>query len=673
MSAEAKRANLQIRTKIFSGFGCVIAILAIVGGVGLIALGQVGDSVGVGARRTQVLNAVSEIELRFAFVRRYVQEYVLSGDPDVAAHGDAALADARTAIDAAAPQMVAPANLAKIQSISETARAYAQSFEKVKALTNEARMSQREVLDPSGLKLREDFDRLAATATLAENNDARLLALAGVEALMAARLDANKAIARHDDAQAKKAEETFAQLHQALKAIEPAARDAALKPLFDDITALTAKYTDTFHHMLALTKDTGTLINGDILAAGERIRTASEALKQDIHEQQALAEADVLHTISLFRMLSLALVVTGLGLGGAFAVLTARGILRPLIGMTAAMAQLAAGDHAVDVPARDNTDEIGAIARAVEVFKQNAIQATKLAAEKTATQATREQRTARIETLTVAFDAKVVELVGQVSTAATELQATAQSMTATAGQTTQQATSVAAAAEQASVNVQTVATASEELASSIAEIARQVAQSATIAGKAKDDAARTDRVVQALAEGAQKIGEVVGLISSIAGQTNLLALNATIEAARAGDAGKGFAVVASEVKNLATQTAKATEDIARQIAQIQSVTKEAVTSIQAIGSTIGEVSEIAASIAAAVEEQGSATQDIARNVQQASAGTQEVTLNITGVSAGANDTGAAAGQVLGAAGELSRQAEQLRGVVDQYIAGVKAA
>jgi len=673
MSADAKRTSLTIRTKIFSGFGCLIAILAIIGGVGLIALGQVGDSVRVGAGRTQVFNAVSEIELRFAFVRRYVQEYVLSGDPDVAAHGDAALADARAAIDAAAPQMVASANLAKIQTISETARTYARSFEKVKTLTNEARVSQHEALDPSGLKLREDFDHLVAAASRSGNHDARLLALAGVEVLMAARLDANKAIARHDEAQATKAEETFAQLHQALKAIEPAARDGDLKPLFDEITVLTAKYTDTFHHMLALTQDIGTLVNGDILAAGESIRTGSDALKQAIHEQQALAEADVLHTISLFRMLSLALVAAGLGLGSAFAVFTARGILRPLTGMTVAMSRLAAGDHAVEVPARDNTDEIGAMARAVEVFKQNAVQAETLAAEKTATQAMRDQRSTRIQTLTVAFDAKVVDLVGQVSTAAAGLQATAQSMTATASETTQQAASVAAAAEEASLNVQTVAAASEELASSIAEIARQVAQSARIAGKAKDDAARTDSVVQALAEGAQKIGEVVGLISSIAAQTNLLALNATIEAARAGDAGKGFAVVASEVKSLATQTAKATEDIARQITQIQTVTREAVTSIQGIGSTIGEISEIAAAIAAAVEEQGSATQDIARNVQQASAGTQQVTSNITGVSAGANDTGAAAGRVLGAAGELSRQAEQLRGVVDQYIEGVKAA
>ena len=284
-----------------------------------------------------------------------------------------------------------------------------------------------------------------------------------------------------------------------------------------------------------------------------------------------------------------------------------------------------------------------------------------------------EQRSNSIDVLAQGFEAKAGQLVGQVASAATELRTTAECMTGTASEAQHQATNIAAAAEEASVNVQTVAAAAEQLASSITEISRQVAQSAKVAGKAREDARRTDGVVQALSEGAQKIGEVVDLISDIAGQTNLLALNATIEAARAGDAGKGFAVVASEVKSLATQTAKATDDIAHQIAQIQTATKDAVDSIRGIGATIGEISEIAAGIAAAVEEQGSATQEIARNVQQAAAGTQEVSSNIVGVSKGAGDTGAAANQVLGAAGELSKQAEQLRSEVSGFIIGVKAA
>ena len=287
--------------------------------------------------------------------------------------------------------------------------------------------------------------------------------------------------------------------------------------------------------------------------------------------------------------------------------------------------------------------------------------------------AEREQRTKRLDVLLRGFEEQTAGLVAIVASASTELEATARAMSATTGETTQQAINVAAAVEEASVNVQTVASAAEELSASISEIARQVAQSSEIADQAVQDANRTDNIVKTLAEVAQKIGDVVGLISTIAGQTNLLALNATIEAARAGEAGKGFAVVASEVKNLANQTAKATDDISQQVAQIQLATKEAVAAIEAITRTIGEVSRIAASIAAAVEEQGAATQEIARNVHEAAAGTQLVSANIVGVSRGAADTGAAASQVLDAAGELSRQAERLCGDVQQFISGVKAA
>jgi methyl-accepting chemotaxis protein len=285
----------------------------------------------------------------------------------------------------------------------------------------------------------------------------------------------------------------------------------------------------------------------------------------------------------------------------------------------------------------------------------------------------RQQRGNRVDALLRDFESTTGTIVSTVDSAATELRTTAQTLSNTTDQTTAQASGVAAAVEEASVNVQTVASAAEELSSSIAEIARQVAQSASIAGKAVEDARRTDTIVKTLAGGAQKIGDVVGLISSIAGQTNLLALNATIEAARAGDAGKGFAVVASEVKNLANQTAKATGDISAQIAEIQAATTEAVQAISTIAQTIDELSRIAASIATSVEEQGAATQEIARNVQEAASGTQEVSTNIVGVSRGAQEAGAAASHVLEAAGELSKRAKQMHVDVEQFISAVKAA
>jgi len=271
------------------------------------------------------------------------------------------------------------------------------------------------------------------------------------------------------------------------------------------------------------------------------------------------------------------------------------------------------------------------------------------------------------------FEATASRIVGVVAAAATQLQSTARGLNESAGRTTQQVVNVASGAEEASVNVQTVASAAEQLTASIAEISRRVSDSSRVSAKVAEDAKRTDGVVRALAEGAQRIGDVVGLISTIAGQTNLLALNATIEAARAGDAGKGFAVVASEVKNLATQTGKATEDIRQQIAQIQAATREAVESIQGIASTIEEVSQIATSISSAVEQQGAATQEIARNVEQAAAGTRDVTSNISGVQTGVAETSNSAAQVLAASGQLATQAEGLRHEITRFISDMKAA
>eukprot|EP01037_Dinobryon_pediforme_P001339 gene1339-1356_t len=271
------------------------------------------------------------------------------------------------------------------------------------------------------------------------------------------------------------------------------------------------------------------------------------------------------------------------------------------------------------------------------------------------------------------FESSIGRLAGAMAAGSTAMQDTATGMSEIAATTNLQAAAVAASAGEASAGVQTVAAAAEELSASILEISRQMAQSTRITGKAVEDARRTDTIVQALAEGAKRIGDVVQLITDIAAQTNLLALNATIEAARAGDAGKGFAVVASEVKNLAGQTAKATEDIGAQIRQIQDATGEAVLAIQAIGTTIEEVNLIAANIAVAVEEQGAATAEIARSVQQTAASTQDVTVTIAGVGQSANDTGAASGRVLNAANVLSSQADQLNSEVRRFVTGIRAA
>ncbi len=360
-------------------------------------------------------------------------------------------------------------------------------------------------------------------------------------------------------------------------------------------------------------------------------------------------------------------------LGGGALLFFVRRTFRPLGRLRVAMIELANGKLDAAVPMLQRADEIGRMGQAVQVFKDNMISADQLATERASEQVVKEQRTVRLEGLVRGFESKVGTMVGLLASGSTELEATAQSMSSTAARTNSQASTVASAAEEAGMGVSTVAAAAEELSASIGEISRQMSQSSRITGQAVSDARRTDGIVRALAESAERIGHVVGLITNIAGQTNLLALNATIEAARAGDAGKGFAVVASEVKNLASQTAKATEEIGTQIAQIQSSTKEAVDAIRGITGTIEEVSSIAVSIAAAVEEQGAATAEIARNVQQTARSASDVTVNIGGVSQAATETGAAAGQVLSAATDLSRQAERLTSEVGSFIAEVRAA
>jgi len=375
-------------------------------------------------------------------------------------------------------------------------------------------------------------------------------------------------------------------------------------------------------------------------------------------------------------MMLVAEIVIGLMAAGIAAILFfffAQRVVTPVAELSKSVERLAKRDYKAEIPETHRNDEIGALAKAVLVFKESMIEGDRLAAEQRKEQETKERRAKAMAEAVAEFETAIGAVVKTVSSAATEMQAAAQAMTATAEETTRQATAVAAASEQASSNVQTVATAGEELSSSIAEIGRQVNQSAEIAAKAVTEAGQTDQKVQGLADSAQKIGEVVTLIQDIAAQTNLLALNATIEAARAGEAGKGFAVVASEVKSLATQTAKATEEIAGQIGAIQGATKQSVEAIKGIGHTITQINEISTTIASAVEEQGAATQEIARNVQQAAKGTEEVSENISGVTKAAGETGAAATQVLGAAGELAKQAETLREQVDAFLSKVRAA
>jgi methyl-accepting chemotaxis protein len=423
-------------------------------------------------------------------------------------------------------------------------------------------------------------------------------------------------------------------------------------------------------------EETGTLRVFTPIALGQTGKPWSVLIS--VPKQVVMAEADQLKAAlgqrassSISWQIVTGLVVTVLAIGVMWIV--AAGVARPVVAMTSAMKKLAGGDHEVEVPARDQIDELGEMAKAVQVFKDNAIEMERLQAEQVAQKQRAEAEQKRLmNELASNFEASVMGVVAAVSSRSSEMEAAAQSLSALASQTEHEASAVAVASEQASSNVQTVAAATAELSAAIQEIGHQVADSAKVSSSAVTEANRVNQIVVDLASAANRIGEVVSLINDIASQTNLLALNATIEAARAGDAGKGFAVVAGEVKSLANQTAKATEEIGAQIASVQQATSDAVGAIQGITTTISRLNEISAAISSAVEEQGAATQEIARNVQQASDGVGDVTSRISTVTQASTQTGQASSQVLAAAGQLSEQSVHLKADVEGFVARIRA-
>jgi len=407
-------------------------------------------------------------------------------------------------------------------------------------------------------------------------------------------------------------------------------------------------------------------------AATDRIDLLKGVEEQVGAELMRRAEAVRAAAAGTFRLIAAAAALL-LGASVAASAAMIRGITRPLHALNGAMRALAGGALSTDIPALDRRDEVGEMAQAVAVFRENARVRARLEEEQRADQEAKERRAEALQLMVRAFDRDVTGMLTNVHVSAARMREVAQGMSESAVEGSRRAVTVAAAAEQASVNVHTVASASEELSATIADIAHQVEDSQRIAMQAVAEAERTDATVTSLVDTAQRVGEVVQLINDIASQTNLLALNATIEAARAGEAGKGFAVVASEVKNLAAQTARATEDISEQINRMHAVSDEAAAAIRSIAEVIRRMNAIGLTVSAGIEQQGAATAEIARNVSQAAEGTGEVTTSIIAVKDVAQRTGKASGEVLEASGSLSRQAELLGSKVERFLADIRQA
>jgi len=668
--------NRKISTKIAVGFALVLMLTAILAVMSYRGFGQVLEGFETFAQRVKVVGIARDVDRGFVAFRRFVREYSLSGD-------DKLVAEARTrqevlakSIKQGIDEIKNPERHKRMVELGEQFDRYGKDFDRLIALKQEQNKLTKEVLDPLGAKSRSEIEELQAMiGDKSGNTNNMILAAEALKQLLLARLDVNKLLGRHDQSSADGAEKAFASLKIAMTALGAAITHDEVRKVFVDVNANVGKYAEAFHKAAQNAHDVEVLSNGEMAKFAQAIGADAEAIKESGIAEETRIEHETAGLIASAESLILMIAVGSLVLGAVLAWLIGRAISKPVVGLCAGMRELADGNFNVVLPGLGRGDEVGDMAQAVEIFKVKAEEKARAEAEAKMRQdqIAAQQRKAEMHRLADAFEAAVGEIVETVSSASTELEASASTLTATAERSRHVTTTVAAASEEASTNVNSVASATEELSSSVNEISRQVQDSARMAIDAVGQARNTTDRVSELSKAAARIGDVVELINTIAGQTNLLALNATIEAARAGEAGRGFAVVASEVKALAEQTAKATGEIGQQISGIQSATQDSVNAIREISGTIEKLSEISSTIAAAVEEQGAATQEISRNVQQAAQGTQLVSANITDVQRGAGETGSASSQVLSAAQSLSSNSNRLKLEVGKFLDTVRAA
>ncbi len=663
--------NLRISGRLYLGFGILIASIALLAGIGFWQLSTIRDSVDLMTLQSKVSVRVGEMTTHLQAIRRGLLRYSFDQD-------EASLADADKRMAAAIALLEDAAATTRIEERKAEYKRVIGDINELKAnraeLADAVKQMQagRASLFTDGDKMAEDLNKfVAATAGTPFAAEANAL----LEKGLLVRVANWRMLATRD----RKGIETFkvnlAKAQQEVARIEklelPQGLAAQLAAVKTGLTKYGEAFEKTGPNIVRADELYYNAITPAIVGAIKRMEKIKSETDGRLVSTVAETDDRIDGTISAQEIVAGAAVLFGL----LIAFLIARGIIRPLAGLTSGMKELAAGNFDVVLPGLDRKDEVGDMAHAVSDFKLKAEQKARDEAEAKIRQdeVVACQRKEDMQKLANGFEEAVGAIVHTVSTASSELETAARTMTSQAEHAQDLATRVAGASEEASTNVQSVASATEELSSSISEISRQVQESTRMAGAAVDQAHNTTARVSELSKAATRIGDVVELINTIAGQTNLLALNATIEAARAGEAGRGFAVVASEVKALAEQTSKATGEISQQISGIQTATEDSVGAIREISGTIEKLSEISATIAAAVEEQGAATQEIARNVQQAATGTQHVSANIADVQRGAAETGSASSQVLSAAQTLSTDSGRLRSEVSKFLASVRAA
>ncbi|MCJ2143378.1 methyl-accepting chemotaxis protein [Methylobacterium sp. E-066] len=664
--------TLGIRHRLYAGFAMLVLIAA---GIGAFSLYQQSTIDGYYDARSRLdqgsrsILAISNLALRLTSA---AEKYRFEPDPAQIA----AIEQTRQAIETASIEhLVATPSEERRKiygEIRDESRALKPELERLAAAGSKL-TEIRTAMFAGGDQLMRFTDALIAEAR-GRADDALIYRVQAVEnAVLRTRLAAARVMIRLRPEDRGVFAEAVEQTGAALRAFEAGGGGVTLMPM---VTAI-AKALDTYAGTVAAYDDAASNVKATfevgIKSQTDKIEQHAETARARVMSQVAEISATTSAAVASAQRGQIGLIGLTVGIGGLLAFLIARSVIRPVTGMTDAMKRLAEGDTTIEVPAPRARDEMAEMAEAVNVFRQNAIARADLEAAQAAAQAARLSRAERVDQLVRTFEQNVAASLDVVTGAATELDATARSMTHVADDTNNQAVASSAAAEQASTNVQTVAAAAEEMVASLQEIERQVIRSNEVAGHAAHEAEASNAAMASLRLAAEQIGAAVTTISGIAGQTNLLALNATIEAARAGEAGRGFAVVASEVKELAGQTAQATEEIGGQIAAIQAATGQAADAIEQIARTIAAVNEISGSIASTVVQQTAATSEISRNAGEAARGTRDVSANVAQVLASSSETGSAATQVLNAASQLATQSQKVRQEVDGFLRDIQAA
>ncbi|WP_299620728.1 methyl-accepting chemotaxis protein [Pelagibius sp.] len=667
-------SNIKISSRVFGGFGIVLSLLALLGGISIFSLDQSNGIFTEYRSLARQANAVGRVQANLLMTRMNVKDFIITKsdkDKNEVFHFEEKTS---SLIDEALALVTDPERRALLEGMKAEMDEYKGYFEDVIALNDKRSQIVHDVLNKAGPQIEKDLTAIMESAYRDGDAEAAFNAGMVLRNLLLARLYATKFLVDNQEDSYNRVKQEFTQLDERSGELLTSLQNPRRRQLAQSVVTNVKTYEASFDEVNTVINERNSVIREKLDKIGPAVAKEIEDYKLSVKSRQdeigPQAAADMANSVYLDTVIT----VVGIVIGVLVAWIIGMGVSRPINRITTTMSELAQGNKTIDVPFQGQKDEIGAMAGAVQVFKENALEVDRMAAEQAEREKKAEEEKQRaMMQLANDFEASVKAVVDSVSSASNEIKSSAQNLTAAAEDATSKSTAVAAAAEQATSSVQTVAASSEEMASSISEIARQVTESTRSTGEAKNEVESTDSVVRELAAAAQKIGEVVTLISDIAEQTNLLALNATIEAARAGEAGKGFAVVASEVKSLAQQTAKATEEISEQIDGVQSTTDSAVTAIGRIKETIVKVDEIAGSISAAIEEQTAAVSEISNNTQQAASGTQEVSTNISDVRKGAEETGSAARQALEAATGLAQQSVELNKKVEEFLGRVRAA